>query len=192
MCIDIIAQVAMEDLRIINTDRYKNLSVDEEEVTKGILKFKLGTKKQPTLVVPGFTYTSPEIVEKERRDVEDQARFGSASSGSRSNSGHYSTAEENARRIMEQAARGRQTSTRNRSFRPRTVRSLRSLRRESSNTRSKGLNDLRERSESASTKGPGRVSERFKSLRIGSMRGQLKKDSSVRSNNDSQVGGLFL
>lgn len=183
----------MEDLRIINTERYKNLSVDEEELTKGILNFKFGAKKQPTLVVPGFTYTSPELVEQERREHEDMGRFVSTSSASRSNSGHYSTAEDNARRIMEQAARGRQASIKGRSLRPKTIRSLRSLRRNSSNQRSRGTSDCPERSENTHVKVSNRMSQRLKSLRIGSMRGQNKRDSAGKNGNDNQRrAGLFL
>mmetsp|Transcript_73 Transcript_73/g.202 ORF Transcript_73/g.202 Transcript_73/m.202 type:complete len:592 (-) Transcript_73:1331-3106(-) len=102
-------EVAMEELRIINTERYRNLTVNEDDEVKrrGLLR----VKKQPTLVVPGFNYTSPEI-------TEDEKKMNASSS-----SGSANDPEETARRIMESATQLRhRRSFRSASFRNRSSR----------------------------------------------------------------------
>mmetsp|Transcript_6078 Transcript_6078/g.18363 ORF Transcript_6078/g.18363 Transcript_6078/m.18363 type:complete len:593 (+) Transcript_6078:278-2056(+) len=103
-------EVAMQDLRIINTDRYKNLTVDESDEIRGLRALRLTGKKQPTYIVPGFNYTSPEAAEEERRTLEA------------GNEGTSVDAQETARRIMEQATQKRKRSFRSTSLKSRLSR----------------------------------------------------------------------
>uniref|UniRef100_A0A7S2ZJM4 Protein kinase domain-containing protein n=1 Tax=Rhodosorus marinus TaxID=101924 RepID=A0A7S2ZJM4_9RHOD len=69
-------EVSLEELRLINVEKYKNLTVQEEEDVKSPRAFRLGPKKLSSGTVPGFIYVADDS------DDERRSPHASSSSGS--------------------------------------------------------------------------------------------------------------